>query len=69
MSAGVIIAAAAHVIVGAIILGAWMDPLAGFIALIIGFITLIAAGLGYVLWVVRGEPDVNGDPERDARGE
>ena len=69
MSAGVIIAAALHVVVAAVIVGIWKSPLAGFVVLLLGLITLIAAGLGYVLWVVRGEPDVNGDPERDAREE
>lgn len=36
------------------------------IVLFVGAGLVVTAGC-YVLWVAHGEPDVNGDPERDAR--
>lgn len=66
MTPKVLIAAALHVLMAAVILGYWRGALVGFLGFIVLNALLLMAGLGYVLWVALGEADANGDPERDA---
>lgn len=45
----------------------WIDGWRGVVILLLGLAALIALTLSFSLaHVARGEPDVNGDPERDA---
>lgn len=45
-----------------------MNSLDSDILFVLGGIILLAmmAGCGICIWIARGEPDSNGDPERDA---
>lgn len=43
------------------------DPVLGIFALVaLVAIVVILSTIGLIIWIARGESDVNGDPERDA---
>lgn len=69
MTPEVLIAAALHVLLAAVIIGYWQGALLGFLSFIVLNALIACVGLGYVCWVAKGESDANGAPERDARQE